>query len=285
MQSITIERTGLREMWLHVTFRCNLECSHCLFGCGADYDRYADLSLDDAKKYAEYAISRGASSIYITGGEPLTWKPLKEFLEYLEEKDYVKNITLLTNGTLVNDEWAGFFRGFQKLTIRMSLECYTRETNDSFRGRGSFLKTVSGIRALNDRGIKPWICFTNKGGGALVEDDRAALEQDFMRVLREERGVEIEGLKVLGLYGKGRMDGVECAACGAEGAEADGEKLSRLQCAYGAAAGPAGIAPCPILVDAPEACVDMEDALDAKTFTLSHECCLDCFRTGSTCGQ
>lgn len=283
MQSITVERKDLREMWLHVTFRCNLECAHCLFGCGANYDRFRDLSLADAKKYADFAVKRGASTIYVTGGEPLVWKPLKEFLTHLDETEEIENITLLTNGTLLDGEWAEFFGGLSKLTIRMSLECYTEETNDSFRGKGSFKKTVAGIKTLNEMDIRPWICFTNKSGGALIEEDRYSLEKDFERALRDEQGVEIEGLKVLGLYGKGRMEGGECAACGEEAA--DREKISRLQCSYGAAAGPAGIAPCPILVDVPEAGMEMEDALDARTFTLSYECCMDCFRTGSTCGQ
>lgn len=282
MNIITVERKELREMWLHVTFRCNLECTHCLFGCSSNYDRFPDMTLNDAKDYALQAVQKGARNIYITGGEPLKWNALEEFIGFLEGINEIDNITLLTNGTLINDKWAGIISDSNKLTVRMSLECYTEETNDSFRGKGSFMRTINGIKKLNSLNFMPWICFTSKSGGTLSEDDRILLEKNFKRVLQDEHGVQIEGLKVLGLYGKGRVEGTKCRICEIE---TDEDRISRLQCAYGVAAGPTGIVPCPILVDVPDAGMAIESALDASEFTLSYDCCADCFRTGSTCGQ
>lgn len=277
----------MREIWFHVTFRCNLSCAHCLFECCAAYDGIPDLELDRAKKYADSALRNGVGDIYITGGEPLTWKPLHEFLEYLNNRSEVASITLLTNGTLIDADWSAIFKTFEKLSIRISLECYTEQNNDEFRGSGSFKKTIRGIKTLNRDAIKPYICFTNKGGGRLNADDSRALEQDFVRVLRTEQGVNIAGLKVLGLYRKGRVTKSDtCAVCGGVDAAGISGRLSEVQCAYGIAVGPLGLAPCPILTDVPDAVISSDvDGISGTELEISFSCCEDCLQTGSTCGK
>ena len=104
MNSFKVKRRNIREMWFHVTFRCNLSCTHCLFECSAAYDRFPDLTLEDAKRNADSAMKNGIRDFYITGGEPLLWKPLREFLGYLNGGSDVAAITLLTNGTMINQD-------------------------------------------------------------------------------------------------------------------------------------------------------------------------------------
>jgi hypothetical protein len=41
----------LKELWLHITDRCNLACSHCLFSSGPDSAR--ELSLPQLKQHVD----------------------------------------------------------------------------------------------------------------------------------------------------------------------------------------------------------------------------------------
>lgn len=254
------------------------------------------MTLEQAILHATGAAANGITNFYITGGEPLLWRPLRDFVSHLAAIPQTAAITLLTNGTLINEDWAGFFASCKKLSLRVSLECYTEQTNDAYRGSGSFTKAISGIKQLNKLGVQPWICYTSKNGGKLNASDTLNLENDFKAALRRDHDIQISGLKVLGLYNKGRTTegkGGSSASTGAESPSGSGElpsdyteKLAGLQCAYGLAAGPAGIVPCPILVDIPEARIsgDFQSAL-LSDLQLSHDCCADCLKTGSTCGQ
>ncbi len=285
MININVKRTNPKEMWFHVTFRCNLSCSHCLFECSSSYTGFPDMTTEAATRHATGAAAHGITNFYITGGEPLLWQPLRDFISQLDSIPETASITLLTNGALIDEGWAAFFGGCEKLSLRISLECYTEQTNDAYRGEGSFIKAVSGIKELNKRGVFPWICYTSKNGGKLNADDTISLENDFKAALHRDHAIKISGLKVLGLYNKGRSRERDTSDS-SELPPDYAEKLAEVQCAYGLAAGPVGIVPCPILVDTPEAKLsdDFQSGLRAD-LELTHDCCADCLKTGSTCGQ
>lgn len=272
-----LRRNSLEEFWLHVNFPCNLACAHCLFSCNPWYDGgIPDLTLVQAIDYTAQAAALGVTSFYITGGEPLMWKPFAQFLDWFfvnaEER-----LVILTNGTLIHDEWAARFAARrERLELRVSLECYREETNDRWRGEGAFTKAIGGIRRLNAHGIKPHITFASKSGGTVTEQDARELAHDFERHLAEEQGVEIAGLKLLGAWEKGELTGkVEDRG--------DASPDQRVMCGYSLAASGLGLVPCPILTDVPEAVLDAPvDAQVGKLVDLKYRYCRDCFATGST---
>jgi len=97
----------LRELWLHITDRCNLSCTHCLFSSGPDCVR--ELSLQQMKQHIDDASAQGCRLFALTGGEPLVHPDFVGLIDHiLAIPD--SRIAILTNGLLVADklnrQWA-----------------------------------------------------------------------------------------------------------------------------------------------------------------------------------
>ncbi|HEY3369188.1 MAG TPA: radical SAM protein [Symbiobacteriaceae bacterium] len=258
METCTLPRQvvlrKLEELWLHVNFRCNLSCAHCLFSCNPRYDGgIPDLTLQQAQSYTEVARTAGVTKLYLTGGEPLLWKPLEAYLDWYFGRPDPQRLVILTNGTLIWERRAELFAHYhpQGLEIRISLECYTPEENDRWRGAGVHARVMSSIKKLNRGGVRPYIAFSNKSGGLVTAEAAAKLEADFRSYLWEHHGVEIAGLKMLG--------------------------------AFGLAASGLGLVPCPIVTDLADAVLEgsMADQL-GQPVDLKFKYCRDCFKTGGT---
>lgn len=282
---IQITRNHFDELWLHVSYQCNLACTHCLFSCSAYSVGPGDLSLREGQDYVAAALEQGVKAIYITGGEPMQWPGLLQFLTWYYARETDVPLTILTNGTLITEELAQKLERYarQGLSLRISLECYTPLTHEKFRGPGSFERAVQGIRSLNAEGIRPWIGFVSKSGGGLTKEEAQALEFDFRQHLKADFDVEINGLKIISAYSKGRFKGqadVEACASQIE------QRLTTVQCAYGVAVSKAGVFPCPILVDEPDAVMPKTlQGLSGQKVELDYDYCASCFATGTSCGQ
>lgn len=272
----------LKEIWFHLTYKCNLSCNHCLFNCSPGKPDQ-ELSLFKIQQNIKEALNLGIKEIYLTGGEPLLWQPMEEFLAWYYEKENPP-LTILTNGTLIDEKWAQLFTRYidKELKIRISLECYSKETNDEWRGNGSFVKTITGIRLLNDKNIKPWIAFTNKSGGNLEFCQGLSLEKEFKTRLIQDCKVEIAGLKIISAYSKGRHNIKLDTNNGAN----NKVNLNDLQCTYGVALSSEGFAPCPVLVDIKESFIksSLNDLIGRK-LVLDYPYCESCLLTGTTCGN
>ncbi len=281
----TITCQALKELWLHVLYECNLSCQHCLFACAPGKKGAGELSWAECRDLVLAARAEGVETIYITGGEPLLWTSLRQFLDWYYSLEQVLPLTILTNGTLITEDMASLLSKYaaQGLTVRVSLECYTPQTNDQFRGEGSFAQAIEGISNLNATGMRPWVAFVNKSGGSIASSDMRALEGDFIAKLAAEYGLRIAGLKVIAAYAKGRFEG--CVEPTVTKAQIE-EKSAMVQCAYGVAVSKSGAYPCPILVDIPEARLEGSlGELIGQLVELSYDVCASCFATGSTCGQ
>lgn len=280
---IKVTRKELKELWLHVTYRCNLQCTHCLFNCSPT-NSLGELSLTDCKTYILKAMDQGVKALYLTGGEPLVWSWLCDFLKWYYDLESVLPLTILTNGTQITSELAMQFRAYvlQGLNLRISMECYTQTNHEEFRGQGSFAKVLRGIRNLNSYGIRPLIAYVNKSGGDLGPLETSKLEVDFRERLKLDFGLEIKGLKIIAAYGKGRFAGLVHPEASREQVS---QRLETVQCAYGVAVSKGGVFPCPIMVDVPEAVVlETKAGLVGESFELNYDFCQSCFATGTCCG-
>lgn len=285
MKSTTACCQTLNELWLHVLYRCNLSCRHCLFACSPDKEGPGELTPEACREYVTTAMNRGVKAVYITGGEPLLWPHLNNFLDWYYSLDRVLPLTVLTNGTLIDQEQARSFGKYtsQGLCLRISLECYTEGTHEEYRGTGSFARAVQGIKNLNDCGIRPWVAYVNKSGGSMEPCRAKRLEEDFRQRLGADHGLEIAGLKIIAAYSKGRFAGQVSPQAAPEQIT---EGLAAVQCTYGVAISRGGIFPCPVLVDIPRA--KLSESLNeavGRPFTLDYDFCASCFATGTCCGQ
>jgi len=146
----------------HITDRCNLRCIDCYqekFTKEGELDwAYLHLICDNLietmKKWNSKLVA------VLTGGEPLLKKELWEIFEYLNNSEYVSELGIITNGTLV-DRYVSDLKKFDKIKkVYVSLDGVTKDTNDSIRGEGTYDKTLENIFLLRDSKIPVVIMFT-----------------------------------------------------------------------------------------------------------------------------
>lgn len=131
--SLLPETPTLRELWLHITDRCNLACSHCLFSSGPDTGR--ELLFAQLVQHLDDAASQGCRTFALTGGEPLLhpdFIPLVNHILTIPDS----RIAILTNGLLLKrslqPEWPR-----ERIQLQISLDGRPGHHN-RLRGGGSF---------------------------------------------------------------------------------------------------------------------------------------------------
>lgn len=135
----------------HITNLCNSRCRHCY---QSDFTLNSDLKWQDLKRTADNILAvlkkwERKAIINLTGGEPFLKPELFELLKYLDGESRVKEIGIITNGTLLNKEVLAKLKSIKKLDeIKLSLEAADEKLNDSIRGKGSFASTLKAIELL-----------------------------------------------------------------------------------------------------------------------------------------
>ena len=135
----------LKEVWLHLTDRCNLACRHCLVSSGPTGED--GIPTDALRRFLRQAVDLGADTFYLTGGEPLLRRDLPDLLREITT-DYRASAVVLSNGTLLDDELAATLAALprERLFLQVSLDGSTPQRNDALRSPGSFEGAVQGLR-------------------------------------------------------------------------------------------------------------------------------------------
>jgi len=129
------------NLYLHITYNCNLSCSHCF----ADADPKKEMTVHNFEEAVKKAVDLKFSDIRITGGEPTIHHQFKNLLSVCEKyKHKGTSIVLRTN----------FYRDFDEeefLLIASSVDKIVvsidgdEHTHDKRRGKGAYEKTVNNM--------------------------------------------------------------------------------------------------------------------------------------------
>lgn len=133
---------GSGVLMLHLLGRCNLRCAHCYMD-GAP-DRHEALNVADVLDALGECPRLGVGSVYITGGEPLLYREIRQVLDAAARIKELK-VTLCTNATRLKEREAALLaeRGIQ---LNISIDG-TPEYHDAFRKKGgAFLTAERGLK-------------------------------------------------------------------------------------------------------------------------------------------
>ncbi len=173
---------------------CNLDCSYCFFLSkemlypGSRF-RMGDELLESYLRQLIKAHQLPQVTVAWQGGEP-TLMGLDFFRHSLEiQKKYARpdmkiENTIQTNGTLIDDEWAAFFKGNDFL-VGISIDG-PRELHDRYRvdkgGAPTFDRVMRGLRCLQKHGVEHNVLTT-------IHSANAAHPLEVYHFLRDEGGV------------------------------------------------------------------------------------------------
>jgi AdoMet-dependent heme synthase len=282
----TVALAHLDDLWFQVTGTvCNLTCRHCFISCSPHNQSFGFLDLKTVQRFLDESVGLGVKEYYFTGGEPFLHP---DMVPILERTLRYGPATVLTNGTVLKDDWLKRLaraeaQSLYSLEFRVSIDGYTRETNDPVRGAGTFARAMAGVRRLVGHGFLPIITV------ARTEDDQddAELFHGFVQTLRAA-GYDRPRVKVLPSL---RL-----------GAEADrrrgyhpeervtpemmeGFDAGLLICDHSRVVTDRGVYVCPILIEAPDARLgdSLADALGP--YPLRHHACHTCYQHGALCAN
>ena len=140
--------TAPYRMDLALTYRCNINCSHCY----NQRRESAELTTAEWKKIIKLLWDQGIPHVDFTGGEPSLRDDLVELVTYAEDLGVITG--LLTNGVRLADE--AFVRRLKQAGldyVQVTLESPDEEIHNRMVGSDTFRQTVQWIRNVVGQGI------------------------------------------------------------------------------------------------------------------------------------
>ncbi|BED92914.1 MAG: radical SAM protein [Candidatus Paraimprobicoccus trichonymphae] len=138
-----------------VTMGCNMNCGHCGSSCKEVLPD--ELTTEQALKFIDMCAEIGLIWVTLSGGEPLIRKDLPILIEHLTEKKIAVN--MITNGWLLNTSLVKKLKNLGVSTVAISVDGL-KETHDSIRKKGAFLKAVNSLKLLKNNGISAGVVTT-----------------------------------------------------------------------------------------------------------------------------
>lgn len=189
----------LSFLWLEITAKCNLLCSHCYAESGPELELYGNMTYGDWTCVIDEAAELGCRSVQFIGGEPTMHPRLDDLVDHANHRGF-EFIEVYTNATRLGKELLGCF---QRSGVHVATSFYSEDPvvhEQVTRGEGSWERTVRGIETVLAAGlpIRVGVIETERNAG---HGPRAI---EFLKALGV-RNVRIDGERGVG---RGKRDHV-----------------------------------------------------------------------------
>jgi hypothetical protein len=133
---------------------CNLACSTCYIESSPVNDALAYLSLAEAEPYLEEAAALGVHEIGFTGGEPFMNREIVALIGASLARGF--DVLVLTNAMRPMRRFEAELLALprDRLTLRVSLDHYSRAVHEAERGAGTWEKALAGLDWLSSGGFR-----------------------------------------------------------------------------------------------------------------------------------
>jgi uncharacterized Fe-S cluster-containing radical SAM superfamily protein len=180
----SVRLAALRTLWFNTGTLCNITCRNCYIESSPRNGRLAYLSLAEVTRYLD-EIARDklpTEEIGFTGGEPFMNPEILAMLETCLARGF--KVLVLSNAMRPMQRLMAPLADLNRrlgagLTIRVSLDHYTREVHEAERGRRSWEKTIAGIEFLAASGFNLAIA-----GRANTGEDAVTLRRGYEALFR-----------------------------------------------------------------------------------------------------
>lgn len=204
MTTATAEPTNF--LWLEITGRCQLECTHCYADSSPAGD-HGTMSTEDWHAVIDSAADLGVSMVQLIGGEPTLHPGLPELVAYALAADL--EVEIYTNLVHIPER---LWEVFARPGVRLATSYYTDDPAQHellTGGRGSHARTRANIVEAVRRSVPLRVGLIDAGDGQHVDAAHAELLA---------LGVADIGRDQVRAFGRGAAAGVDladtCGGCG-----------------------------------------------------------------------
>ena len=147
-----IQAKKIQTLWFNTGTLCNLTCKNCYIESSPKNDRLAYLSFEEFKTFVNESIQNemGTKEIGFTGGEPFMNKDIFKMIKYALDNDF--KTLVLTNAMkpMMNNKNQLFKLNHLNLTIRVSIDHFTKHKHEQIRGPNSWEPMIEGLKWLSE---------------------------------------------------------------------------------------------------------------------------------------
>jgi len=151
--------THLRTLWFNTGSLCNITCQNCYMDSSPTNDRLAYMTVAEVKAFLDEieAERLPVEEIAFTGGEPFMNRELPDMIELALSRGF--RVLVLTNAMkpLLNKRprlLDILDRHGQALTLRVSIDHFTKAKHEAVRGAASWAPMIEGLRWLAENNFK-----------------------------------------------------------------------------------------------------------------------------------
>ncbi len=144
----------MKRLWIELTKRCNLFCTHCFIvrKAAPSVSQSSEVNSDFLTRIITEAANLSCESIEFTGGEPLIRKDFVRTYLHAHQTDMALSVT--TNGTLISAEVADLWLEHRPKQIKISFYGWDEQSYAGVVDKpGAFRLFVAGLERLGERGI------------------------------------------------------------------------------------------------------------------------------------
>jgi GTP 3',8-cyclase len=135
------------DVRVSVTDRCNFRCQYCMPAEGLPWlNRDALLTYEEIERLVRLLSAMGVHDVRLTGGEPLVRRELWRLVEKLSALEDVHDLSLTTNGYLLERQVADLVRAGLK-RINVSLDALAPDRFFQLTRRDSLQQVLDGLAA------------------------------------------------------------------------------------------------------------------------------------------
>ncbi|MEX2478974.1 MAG: arsenosugar biosynthesis radical SAM (seleno)protein ArsS [Gracilimonas sp.] len=193
-----LKPTGIEIFQMNVGYMCNMTCKHCHVDAGPDRK---EIMTKETFGYCLDALKEfDIQTVDLTGGAPEMNPHFRWFVE--EVSKLGKHVIVRSNLTiLTTNKFSDLPEFFKKhgVEVTCSLPFYSKSRTDRQRGKGTYDKSITALKRLNELGYGKedtglMLNLVYNPVGAFLPGDQEEIKQEFKKELSRTHGIEFNDL-------------------------------------------------------------------------------------------
>lgn len=164
--------TRPHEFAWEITSHCNLRCRHCFVRDANALSIGQELDTKSCFSIIDQLSDLGVYLVIFSGGEPFLRDDFLDIVAYAKNRGFA--IVIHTNALVLTDSLIDRLNRAlhpEMDLLQVSLDGFTRETHEALRGKKTFDRTLSAVRALSQTDIMLRVNFTPTNSNILELPD------------------------------------------------------------------------------------------------------------------